>query len=134
MQHVQVLTAAWYGDRKLDLTFPDDWELNIIAFEEREPLSVDEMRRAFHQPIGSPRISEMAQGKKSAVIIADDLTRPTPASEVIPFILEELDAAGIPEEEILIFMGFGCHGQMKRDELVKKTGRGCRAPFSGETE
>ena len=122
MQHVQVLTAAWYGDKALDLTFPDDWELNVIAFEERDALSVDEMRRAFHQPIGSPRISEMAQGKKSAVIIADDLTRPTPASEVIPFILEDLDAAGIPEEEILIFMGFGCHGQMKHDELVKKLG------------
>ena len=100
MQQVQVLTAAWYGDREVTLTFPDDWDLNVIAFEKRAPLSTDEMRRAFQQPIGSPRISEMARGKKSAVIIADDLTRPTPASEVIPLILEELGAAGIPDEEI----------------------------------
>ncbi len=122
MKHVEVLTAAWYGDKEVSLTFPDDWNLNKIAFEKREALSTDEMRLAFHQPIGSPRISEMAQGKKNAVIIADDLTRPTPASEVIPFILEELFEAGIPEEEILIFMGFGCHRQMKRDDLVKKLG------------
>jgi len=122
MKHIEVLTAAWYGDKEVSLTFPDDWNLNKIAFEKREALSTDEMRLAFHQPIGSPRISEMAQGKKNAVIIADDLTRPTPASEVIPFILEELFEAGIPEEEILIFMGFGCHRQMKRDDLVKKLG------------
>ena len=122
MKHVEVLTAAWYGDKEVSLTFPDDWNLNKIAFEKREALSTDEMRLAFHQPIGSPRISEMAQGKKNAVIIADDLTRPTPASEVIPFILEELFEAGIPEEEILIFMGFGCHRQMKHDDLVKKLG------------
>ena len=122
MKHVEVLTAAWYGDKEVSLTFPDDWNLNKIAFEKREALSTDEMRLAFHQPIGSPRILEMAQGKKNAVIIADDLTRPTPASEVIPFILEELFEAGIPEEEILIFMGFGCHRQMKHDDLVKKLG------------
>ena len=122
MKQVQVLTAAWYGDQEVTLTFPDDWNLNVIAFERRPVLDTEEMRRAFHHPIGSPRISEMAQGKKSAVIIADDLTRPTPASEVIPFILEELEAGGIPEEEILIFMGFGCHRQMKHDDLVKKLG------------
>ena len=26
MQSVQVLTGAWYGDREVDLTFPDDWD------------------------------------------------------------------------------------------------------------
>jgi hypothetical protein len=36
--------------------------------------------------------------------------------------LEELEEGGIPEEEILIFMGFGCHRQMKHDDLVKKLG------------
>ena len=39
MQSVQVLTAAWYGDREVDLTFPDDWDLNLIAFEERPVLT-----------------------------------------------------------------------------------------------
>ena len=76
MQSVQVLTAAWYGDREIDLTFPDDWDLNLIAFEERPVLTQDQLRQAFHQPIESPRIAELAQGKKSAVLIADDLTRP----------------------------------------------------------
>jgi lactate racemase len=122
MQQVQILTAAWYGDKEVTLEFPDNWELNQITFEDRPALSPDGIRQAFHQPIGSPRIAEMARGKKSAVIIADDLTRPTPASEVIPFILEELSEAGIPDEEIIFFMGFGCHRQMRHSDLVKKLG------------
>ena len=122
MQQVEVLTAAWYGDSTVILTFPDDWNLNVIAFEERPVLGADEMRQAFHRPIGTPKISEMAQGKKSAVLIADDLTRPTPTSEVIPFILEELQQGGIAEENILIFMGIGSHRQMRHDDIVKKLG------------
>ncbi|MCZ6681290.1 MAG: lactate racemase domain-containing protein [Candidatus Poribacteria bacterium] len=122
MQSAQVLTAAWYGDREVNLTFPDGWDLNVIGFEERPVLTEDQRRQAFHQPIGSPRISEMAQGKKSAVLIADDLTRPTPTSEVMPFILEELREGGIADEDILIFMGFGCHRQMRRDDITKKLG------------
>ncbi|MCZ6681289.1 MAG: lactate racemase domain-containing protein [Candidatus Poribacteria bacterium] len=122
MQSVQVLTAAWYGDREVNLTFPDNWDLNVIAFEKRPVLTEDQMRQAFHQPIGSPRIAEMAKGKESAVLIADDLTRPTPTSKVIPFILEELQQGGISEENIIIFMGFGCHRSMKHADLVKKLG------------
>ena len=104
------------------MTFPDDWDLNLIAFEERPVLTQDQLRQAFHQPIGSPRIAELAQGKKSAVLIADDLTRPTPTSEVMPFILDELQEGGIAEEDILIFMGFGCHRQMRHDDITKKLG------------
>ena len=122
MQSVQVLTAAWYGDREVDLTFPDGWDLNLIAFEERPVLTQDQLQQAFHQPIGSPRIAELAQGKKSAVLIADDLTRPTPTSEVMPFILDELQEGGIAEEDILIFIGHGCHRQMRHDDITKKLG------------
>ena len=122
MQSVQVLTGAWYGDREVDLTFPDDWDINVIAYEKHPVLTQDQLRQAFHEPIGSPRIAEIAQGQNSAVIICDDLTRPTPSSEVIPFILEELQEGGISEENIIFFMGFGCHRSMKHADLVKKLG------------
>ena len=122
MQSVQVLTGAWYGDREVDLTFPDNWDINVIAYEKHPVLTQDQLRQAFHEPIGSPRIAEIAQGQNSAVIICDDLTRPTPSSEVIPFILEELQEGGISEENIIFFMGFGCHRSMKHADLVKKLG------------
>ena len=64
MQSVQVLTGAWYGDREVDLTFPDDWDINVIAYEKHPVLTQDQLRQAFHEPIGSPRIAEIAQRSK----------------------------------------------------------------------
>ena len=56
-------------------------------------------------PIGTPRIAELAKGQESAAIIVDDLSRPTPASKIIPFLLRELTAAGVPKSEIRFVVG-----------------------------
>ena len=122
MSVVSVKTAAWYGDRDVSLSFPESWPIHTVAFEERPVLNDSQIRDAFLNPIGSPRVSEMAKGRKSAVILADDLTRPTPASRVIPFIIEELVEAGIDEGSILIFMAHGCHRQMRSPDIAKKIG------------
>ena len=42
MQSVQVLTGAWYGDREVDLAFPDDWDINVIAYEKHPVLTQDQ--------------------------------------------------------------------------------------------
>lgn len=122
MSTVTVKTAAWYGDRDVDLTFPEDWPIVTSEFESRPVLTDDQMRDAFMNPIGTPRVSEMAKGRKSACILVDDLTRPTPASHVIPFILEELVEAGIDEGSILIFIAHGCHRPMHGPDKAKKVG------------
>jgi nickel-dependent lactate racemase len=122
MNSVSVKTAAWYGDRDVDLTFPEDWPLKTVEFESRPVLTDAQVREVFMNPVGTPRISEMAAGRKSACILADDLTRPTPASRVIPFIIEELIEAGIDEDSILIFMAHGCHRQMRGPDINKKIG------------
>ena len=130
MSEISVKTAAWYGDRDVSLTFPDSWSVHTAAFEKRPVLGDEELRDAFRNPVGSPPVSEMAKGRKSAVILADDLTRPTPASRVIPFIIEELVEAGIDEDSILIFMAHGCHRQMQSPDIAKKIGRDIARQFS----
>ena len=123
MSTVTVKTAAWYGDRDVDLTFPEDWQVETVAFESRPVLTDKQVGDAFANPVGTPRISEMASGRKSAVILVDDLTRPTPASRVVPFIIEELVEAGIDEGSILIFIAHGCHRPMHGPDKAKKVGR-----------
>lgn len=122
MNTVSVKTAAWYGDRDVSLSFPESWPLHTVAFESRPVLTDDQVRQVFRNPVGSPRVSEMAKGRKSAVILVDDLTRPTPASRVVPFIVEELVDAGIDEGSILIFIAHGCHRQMRGPDIAKKIG------------
>tara|TARA_Y100000588_G_scaffold177449_1_gene191446 strand:+ start:8860 stop:10095 length:1236 start_codon:yes stop_codon:yes gene_type:complete len=122
MSTVTVKTAAWYGDRDVDLTFPEDWNVETAAFESRPVLTDEQLADIFANPVGTPRISEMARGRKSAVILVDDLTRPTPASRVMPFIIEQLVEAGIDEGSILIFIAHGCHRMMHGPDKAKKVG------------
>src|SRR5690606_8799297 len=77
---------------------------------------------AFANPIGTKRIAELAQGKRSAAIVVDDVSRPTPAAEVIPYVLAELAEAGIPQREIHFVIGGGSHRPQTREEMEKKLG------------
>ena len=81
-----------------------------------------QIQTAFDNPIGSPRIAELAKGKNSAAIVVDDLSRPTPAAELIPYLLKELVAAGIPKRQIRFVVGGGSHRPLTRDEIDKKVG------------
>ena len=53
------------------------------------------VRAAMDSPIGSPKLRELAAGKKNAVLIISDHTRPVASKDIVPFMLEELRAAGV---------------------------------------
>lgn len=117
-----VHSHAWYGDKELKLEFPSGWEVEILAPKDAKELSDSEIERAFAEPIGSPHIAVLAKGKKSAAIIVDDLSRPTPAARVIPFLLHELSSAGVPKSEIRFVVGGGSHRPITDIEIAKKVG------------
>ena len=60
--------------------------------------------------------------KKSAVIIIDDITRPTPCEPIAKAVIAELRAAGVPKENIWFIIALGTHGVMYRTEFVRKLG------------
>lgn len=117
-----VYSRAWYGDEELTLNFPSGWEVEMLAPADGPALSDAQIARAFAEPIGTPRIAEMARGKKSAAIVVDDLSRPTPAATVIPFLLRELTEAGVPKSEIRFVVGGGSHRPLTDAEAAKKVG------------
>jgi len=86
MQVVEIPWMAWYGDGRVSLTFPDPWEIEVVKMKDAEDIGEEGIRKALLSPIGSKRIKELAEGKGSAVIVVDDLTRPTPAHRVLPFL------------------------------------------------
>ena len=124
-----VHTRAWYGDEELTMNFPTDWEVEVLGPKDAPALSDTQIERAFAEPIGTPRISESAKGKKSAAIIVDDLSRPTPAWRVIPFILRELAEAGVPKSEIRFVVGMGAHRPLTDEDIVKKVGADIAAEY-----
>ncbi len=124
-----VHSRAWYGDKELTLHFPEGWEIEMLGPKDAPALSDAQIERAFAQPIGTPRIAAMAKGKSRAAIIVDDLSRPTPAARVIPFLIRELTAAGIPKAEIRFVVGGGSHRPLTDEEVAKKVGTDIAADY-----
>lgn len=121
---VRLPQMPWYGDTQLEIDFPNSWDVTVCHMhgENASPLSEDGIRKAFANPIGTRTIKELAKGKKEVVILFDDLTRPTPTAVMIPYVLEELAAAGIPDDNIRFIAAIGAHGSMSGIDFRKKLG------------
>lgn len=113
-----------YGKEKLSYTFGDELcALLEPKINEYIPEADDAelVRRAMDAPIASPRLSELARGKKKVVIIASDHTRPVPSKLIIPPMLREI-REGNPDADITILIATGCHRGTTKDELIAKFG------------
>lgn len=88
------------------------------------PQDVGELvKRAMENPVYSPRLKKMASPDDKVLILVDDYTRATPASQIIPYVLEELLEAGVKEENISFLIALGTHRPMRYEEKVDKLGR-----------
>ena len=79
------------------------------------------VRKALENPIGSPRLRELAKGKRSCVIIISDHTRPVPSKDILPEMFAELEA-GSPGIEITLLVATGFHRPTTTAELEAKLG------------
>ena len=121
---VRLPQLAWYGDTELDIDFPDSWDVNVCRMRGHDAPPLDDagFRKAFASPIGTRTIREMAKGKKAVAVLFDDMTRATPTAVMIPYVLEELAAAGIPDDSIRFIAAIGAHGSMNGIDFRKKLG------------
>lgn len=131
MTTIQLPQMAWYGDEQMEFTFPSSWDVHLLRMsgDDAPPITEDQIREAFANPIGSKSIKDIARGKKDAVIIFDDLTRPTKTYELIPYVLEELREAGISDSNIRFICALGAHGAMNLIGFEKKLGKNVMERF-----
>src|SRR5699024_4072278 len=64
------------------------------------------IREALENPIGTPRLSELARGKKRVVLVTSDHTRAVPSKLTLPFLLAEI-RKGNPKADITILIATG---------------------------
>ena len=79
------------------------------------------VKAAMEHPIDSPRLSELAAGKKNCVIIISDHTRPVPSKDILPNMIAELKE-GSPDIDITLLVATGFHRQTTEAELRSKLG------------
>lgn len=117
-------TDIWYGRGERKVVFPENWEVKKYDMQGHDSpvLTDEEIKKRIENPIDSKNIEEDAKGAKSAVIIFDDLTRPTKTERIAKIVLEKLKKAGVPKDSIRFIMAQGAHRTHSRFDHVKKLG------------
>lgn len=128
---IEVPQLPWHGAKPLELALPGEWQVDVcnMAGYNRPAMNDDQIRVAIASPVGAPPIRELARGKSEVVILFDDLSRPTRAARIVPFVLDELALAGISDDRIRFVAAYGAHGPMNRVDLTKKLGEVVVARF-----
>jgi hypothetical protein len=115
--------AAWFGDTMFALPLPSGWDVQLYPPADGPDIGEAGIARAFANPIGTPRIRDLARGQKTAAIVIDDLSRPTEGARLLPHVVRELREAGVAPDAITVILGVANHRQMMRDDVLKKVGR-----------
>jgi nickel-dependent lactate racemase len=112
------------GKSKIELTIPNYNLQYVIADDalktDKATKNVDKgcesclIKNALTNPINSKKLNELARDKKSAAIIASDITRPCPSYKFLPYLIDELNEGGV--EDIKIIFGLGIHRKHSRKE------------------
>src|SRR5207244_10395697 len=98
------LTIGAAGDEskayrdELELDVPDGNLLAAIYPDEPEPLlnATEAARAALEQPFSGVPFSERVATARHVCVIVDNQFRPTPASKLLPAVLDTIEAAGKP--------------------------------------
>lgn len=107
-----------YGSHGVVFSMPGDGFVRCLE-SDAPPPSADPSQLLIHslqKPLGSPPLRQIAAGKGSAAILIPGRARRAGTRDYVPSLLTELNAAGIPDRQIEIFLADGTHEQhLQRD-------------------
>ena len=121
------------GPRQQDLVFPthesevsfkipQGWNISCCCPQKLPVLTDKEIRKCFENPLGTQPLRNITHGKKSAAVVVEDISRPMRIDRILPVVLEELEAAGLEPENIVIVSALGCHRPLSGPEFRRKLG------------
>lgn len=114
-----------YGKEMLEYAIPDarfKGQLVSQMHHYKAAASQEELvKQSLEHPIGTPKLSVMAEGKNKVLIIASDHTRPVPSKFIIPPMLAEI-RQGNPQADVTILVATGVHREITQEELIDKFG------------
>jgi nickel-dependent lactate racemase len=120
---IKMQVEVGFGKSTVTLSIPESNPTRVLKPNEVTLglTGAEEVKRALAQPIDSPRVGQIVKAGEKIAIITSDITRPLPSKVVLPPLLEELYAAGIQREDIVIVFGLGshrCHTEAEMRYLV----------------
>jgi nickel-dependent lactate racemase len=91
----------------LELEIPTANLLAALYPDEPDPVpnATEAARAALEQPVDGPRFLELLDGAASVCVIIDNQFRPTPASKLLPPVLDAIEAAGVSDARVICANG-----------------------------
>jgi lactate racemase len=113
-----------YSKSSIEFSLPPGMQATVARSRSVEP--VNNVHRAIKQalanPVGAAPLREIARGGDRVCIVFTDITRTCPDHLLVPALLEELEKAGVQEEDITLLCGTGMHRPSTREEKIAKLG------------
>ena len=108
---------------ELELEIPSANLLAAVYPDEPEPVgdATEAARTALESPVAGPRFSELLDAGASVAVIIDNQFRPTPASKLLPAVLDALEAAGVRDARVICANGKVF--PMSESDIEQKVGR-----------
>jgi len=114
-----------FAKEKIGFSLPHHWKVLSHAVPREIPAEKD-LGRLFNMsldnPVDAKPLRHTLKQAKSAAIVIDDATRPTPVSQILPLITDYLVSNGIEKSRINIVIAVGTHHPMPEDAIRKRVG------------
>jgi lactate racemase len=113
-----------YGHGALKARVPDA-NLQGVLLPRQVATHADEaslLREALDNPLGTARLREMVRPGQKVAIVTSDLTRPCPSERLLPPVLDQLAAAGVPADDVMVVLALGLHRPMTEAEMEAAVG------------
>jgi len=119
-----MLVRIAYGPGEIDVPIPESHPVEIL---EKHPVpSIADpdarLRACLEAPTDCAPLRELARGRRDAIIVISDLTRPVPNATLLPPILDALRAGGLKPEAVTILVATGLHRPNTPAELERMLG------------
>jgi lactate racemase len=115
-----------WGQGRLTVPLPAGWRL--LGNFQPGPLTPEAgpeelCRRALAEPVGCPPLSARNLRGKRVLLVADDVSRPTPVHTFFAPVRDALLAAGVARGDVEVLFALGVHRPMTQAEAEAKVGR-----------
>ena len=113
-----------YGAGTQAATIPDTYNAALLLPREGGASADEEtlLRNALENPLGAPRLRDIARPGEKVAVVTSDITRPVPSARILPFVLDELYAAGVSPADITVVFGLGTHRAQTEEERRRLAG------------
>lgn len=114
-----------YGTGELAFKLPGGFKDAMVVGHTKVPPLPDlrsKIRSVLDHPTESPPLRELVRPQDTVCIVITDVTRPCPDHLLVPPVLEELHAAGVPRGKVTILVGVGMHRPSTLEEKQSKLG------------